>query len=155
LQLKWDLSKWDSLYSDLPSVMLKVVVKDRTGRSVARLGVFGSVFGCVAVVQTTDAERKCVSPKGLQEAIDKLVSGGEVTPSRFACCTLIIRALSFQTKSSDSPSVRRSFVRPSGTEDVVRVYAEAATQDEADALAKQVNRSLSWSSLRQLASVGL
>ena len=29
----------------------------------------------------------------------------------------------------------RCFVRPSGTEDVVRVYAEAATQAEADELA--------------------
>ena len=29
----------------------------------------------------------------------------------------------------------RCFVRPSGTEDVVRVYAEASTQDEANALA--------------------
>ena len=29
----------------------------------------------------------------------------------------------------------RCFVRPSGTEDCVRVYAEAATQDAADALA--------------------
>ena len=29
----------------------------------------------------------------------------------------------------------RAFVRPSGTEDVVRVYAEASTQDEADQLA--------------------
>lgn len=34
----------------------------------------------------------------------------------------------------------RSFVRPSGTEDVVRVYAEAATQQEADALAAAVAR---------------
>ena len=31
----------------------------------------------------------------------------------------------------------RAFVRPSGTEDVVRVYAEAATQDAADALASE------------------
>ena len=29
----------------------------------------------------------------------------------------------------------RAFVRPSGTEDVVRVYAEAATAADADALA--------------------
>ena len=29
----------------------------------------------------------------------------------------------------------RCFVRPSGTEDVVRVYAEARTQADADALA--------------------
>ncbi|CAI5505541.1 unnamed protein product [Closterium sp. Naga37s-1] len=32
----------------------------------------------------------------------------------------------------------RAFVRPSGTEDVVRVYAEAATQEAADALARTV-----------------
>ncbi|KDD75421.1 hypothetical protein H632_c692p0, partial [Helicosporidium sp. ATCC 50920] len=32
----------------------------------------------------------------------------------------------------------RAFVRPSGTEDVVRVYAEAPTQEAADALAKDV-----------------
>lgn len=32
----------------------------------------------------------------------------------------------------------RSFVRPSGTEDIVRVYAEAADQASADALAQTV-----------------
>ena len=32
----------------------------------------------------------------------------------------------------------RAFVRPSGTEDVVRVYAEAQTQQAADTLAQQV-----------------
>lgn len=52
-------------------------------------------------IDTTDAERRTVSPAGLQEAIDALVSKYR-------------RA--------------RSFVRPSGTEDVVRVYAEADTQ---------------------------
>ena len=34
----------------------------------------------------------------------------------------------------------RAFVRPSGTEDVVRVYAEAATQEAADGLALAVAR---------------
>jgi len=33
----------------------------------------------------------------------------------------------------------RSFVRPSGTEDCVRVYSEAATREEADALNKEVS----------------
>lgn len=33
-------------------------------------------------------------------------------------------------------SCGRCFVRPSGTEDVVRVYAEAKTQEQADTLAK-------------------
>ena len=32
-------------------------------------------------------------------------------------------------------TAQSAFVRPSGTEDVVRVYAEAATQADADALA--------------------
>lgn len=53
------------------------------------------------VIDTADAERRAVSPKGLQEAIDSLVR-----------------------KYREA----RSFVRPSGTEDVVRVYAEAETQ---------------------------
>lgn len=53
------------------------------------------------VIDTTDAERRAVSPAGLQEAIDSLVKKYKLA---------------------------RSFVRPSGTEDVVRVYAEAETQ---------------------------
>lgn len=63
------------------------------------------------VLTTTDAARKCVKPEGLQEAIDNLVSKYEQA---------------------------RSFVRPSGTEDIVRVYAEAHTQDAADKLAEEV-----------------
>lgn len=34
----------------------------------------------------------------------------------------------------------RCFIRPSGTEDVVRVYAEASTQEAADGLANSVVR---------------
>jgi phosphoacetylglucosamine mutase len=54
---------------------------------------------------TSDAERKLETPSGLQETIDKLVA-------KFASA--------------------RSFVRPSGTEDCVRVYAEGATRVAAD-----------------------
>ena len=32
----------------------------------------------------------------------------------------------------------RSFIRPSGTEDVIRVYVEASTQEAADSLANSV-----------------
>lgn len=55
--------------------------------------------------ETTDAERRLVKPAGLQKEIEALcgaVEGG------------------------------RSFVRPSGTEDCVRVYAEATTREAAD-----------------------
>ncbi|KAM3188753.1 hypothetical protein ACQJBY_067613 [Aegilops geniculata] len=57
------------------------------------------------------AERKVCQPSGLQELIDKEV----VNHSHWRC-----------------------FVRPSGTEDVVRVYAEASTVEAADSLAKSV-----------------
>lgn len=79
--------EWDSLYADLPNRLVKVVVKDRN------------------IFKTEDAERRLVSPPGLQEKVQEIVNrydGG------------------------------RSFVRPSGTEDVVRVYAEAALRTQAD-----------------------
>ncbi|KAI0825056.1 phosphoacetylglucosamine mutase [Trametes gibbosa] len=85
--------EWDSLYVDLPNRLVKVVVPNR--------GLF----------KTEDAERRLVSPAGLQGRIDELVrryEGG------------------------------RAFVRPSGTEDVVRVYAEAAVRTQADELAFRV-----------------
>ncbi|XP_055327919.1 phosphoacetylglucosamine mutase-like [Paramacrobiotus metropolitanus] len=89
----WSIQRWDAMYTDLPNRQLKVKVSDRQ------------------VVQTVDAERKCASPPGLQNAIDQSV------------------------KKYNSA---RAFVRPSGTEDVVRVYAEADTQENADRLAQEV-----------------
>lgn len=91
----WDLQRWASLYSDLPSRQLKVRVADRS------------------VIKTTDAERKVAEPLGMQQQIDAIVS-------KFQDCQ------------------GRSFVRPSGTEDVVRVYAEAESQEKADDLASAV-----------------
>lgn len=88
------VQQWDAIYTDLPNRQLKVKVADRR------------------VIDTTDAERRAVSPAGLQDAIDALVKKYELA---------------------------RSFVRPSGTEDVVRVYAEADTQESADALAHEVS----------------
>ncbi|XP_066867345.1 phosphoacetylglucosamine mutase isoform X3 [Kogia breviceps] len=64
------------------------------------------------VISTTDAERQAVKPPGLQEAIDELVKKYRLS---------------------------RAFVRPSGTEDVVRVYAEADSQENADSLAYEVS----------------
>lgn len=49
------LADWDQLYSDLPSKMLAVEVKDRSA------------------IKTTDAERRVSAPAGLQEAIDGIV----------------------------------------------------------------------------------
>ncbi|XP_052844547.1 phosphoacetylglucosamine mutase [Drosophila gunungcola] len=89
----WDVQDWISSYNDLPNRQLKVKVQDRN------------------VIETTDAERVCVKPEGLQTEINKVVANYKRG---------------------------RSFVRPSGTEDVVRVYAEAATKEDTDTLAYEV-----------------
>lgn len=67
------------------------------------------------LIETCDAERRVAQPAELQTKIDQLVS-------------------TYQFK------LTRAFVRPSGTEDVVRVYAESDTQENADNLAKEVSR---------------
>jgi phosphoacetylglucosamine mutase len=90
---KWTPQEWFSTYKDLPNRLVKVEVKDRSS------------------FKTTDAERRLVAPKAVQDEIDKLV---------------------LKYKNG------RSFARASGTEDAVRVYAEAATKTEADELARLV-----------------
>ncbi|KAL4719554.1 hypothetical protein ACJJTC_008078, partial [Scirpophaga incertulas] len=92
-----DVKTWLAAYTDLSCRQLKVSVKDRN------------------IISTTDAERKCTSPEGLQAKVDELVA-------RYQC--------------------GRAFVRPSGTEDVVRVYAEADTQESADKLAAEVSQAV-------------
>lgn len=61
--------------------------------------------------KTEDAERRLTAPQGLQDKLDALIKKYEGG---------------------------RAFVRPSGTEDVVRVYAEATHKVEADELAFKV-----------------
>ncbi|KAK8164904.1 N-acetylglucosamine-phosphate mutase-like protein [Phyllosticta citrichinensis] len=63
------------------------------------------------IFKAVDAERKLESPAGIQDEIDKLV--GKYKQGR-------------------------AFARASGTEDAVRVYAEAETRTEADDLAQKV-----------------
>lgn len=65
------------------------------------------------VLKTSEIETEALEPKGLQDAINKAVA-------KF--------------------SQARSFARPSGTEDVVRVYAESDSREDADALALEVSQ---------------
>lgn len=64
-------------------------------------------------VITTNAETQVLQPSGLQEAIDD------------------------ETRKYHRG---RCFVRPSGTEDIIRVYAEASSQEAADSLARSVSQ---------------
>lgn len=54
--LHLNLDKWLNLYHDLPQRQLKVAVRDRT------------------MITTTDAERRCLTPAGLQQRVDALVA---------------------------------------------------------------------------------
>ena len=83
----YSAAEWNSLYTDLPNRLVKVHVPNRHA------------------FKTEDAERRLVTPQGLQAKIEELVNRYESG---------------------------RSFVRPSGTEDVVRVYAEAGLRSQAD-----------------------
>lgn len=87
--MNMSVNQWHELYSDLPSKMIKMAVKDKNA------------------ILCSDDETEVVSPAGLQNelrsAMEKCVRG-------------------------------RCFVRPSGTEDVVRIYAEAATMAEVEQL---------------------
>ena len=56
----------------------------------------------MTLVTTTDAERKGFTPEGMQDNLDKIVA---------------------------EYRKGRCLVRPSGTEDCVRVYSEADTRD--------------------------
>ena len=64
-----------------------------------------------SIFKTTAADTKLTHPHHLQPQIDKLVS--QVPRGR-------------------------AFIRPSGTEDVVRVYAEAETREQCDSLAQNI-----------------
>ena len=66
--------------------------------------------------KATDAERRLEEPKGIQDEINELVG-------RY--------------------KMGRSFARASGTEDAVRVYAEASSKSEADDLANKVSHLVS------------
>lgn len=70
-------------------------------------------------VETNEDETKVISPTSLQSAIDATLS---VFQKGNACNFVPVRA----------------FVRPSGTEDVVRIYAEGPTQNDANSLAYEV-----------------
>jgi phosphoacetylglucosamine mutase len=106
----WDLRTWNGLYDDLPSRQCKVKVKDRS------------------LVVTNDNETMSIKPTSLQPALqsamDGLSSGMNHSSNTFTTTTTTL-------------APPRTFVRPSGTENVVRVYAEASTQKDADTLASE------------------
>ena len=83
------------------------------------------------VIQTTDAERKCVLPVGLQQEIEAIVT-------KFNKGRSFVRWVWWRDSFSVSPYLMINLCSPSGTEDVVRVYAEADSQTAADQLAFEV-----------------
>jgi len=96
----WSVSKWNSLYTDVPSLQYKIQVQDKS------------------ILTVNDNETKVLTPSTLQPALDAAVA-----------------SLSTTTSSS---SAARTFVRPSGTENVVRIYVEAMNEKDVNQLASKV-----------------
>jgi len=71
-----------------------------------------------SIISTNSNETKTISPASLQPALEAAME-------------------SMNSISLNPLSQARTFVRPSGTEDAVRIYAEAQTQDEANLLATE------------------
>lgn len=117
----WTLTSWNNLYHDLPSRQLKVYVQDRN------------------IISTNDNETRVLKPIELQSALDNLVSSMISSSLSSSSSSAVSEANSNQSSSSitkhDPKVIMRTFVRPSGTENVVRIYAEAPTQKDADELA--------------------
>jgi len=76
-----------------------------------------------SVLGMSDDESAAVAPAALAVAVEAAVGGA-------------------RRGSKSSPSLARAFARPSGTEDVVRVYAEADTREACEALALEVARAV-------------
>ncbi len=70
-----------------------------------------------SLLQCTEDETRLVQPESLQLAIDRAVN-------------------------SVNPTCGRCFVRPSGTEDVVRIYAEASSVSEVDQIVEEVRQAI-------------
>lgn len=73
-----------------------------------------------SLIHTNDNETKATAPPLLQPALETAMSAHLGT-----------------SKNHKYLPPPRAFVRPSGTENVVRIYAEASTQIDADALASE------------------
>lgn len=66
------------------------------------------------IILTNENESKCLEPNGVQNALEQAMQ-----------------------EVSEDGKVGRCFIRPSGTEDVVRVYAEASTREAAETLCQR------------------
>ncbi len=101
--------------------------------------------GCAAVcsgmqdryvlVSHDPAERRVAAPAGLQAAIDaEVAAAGPQVRHTPALCGI-------SSMPHMPPALQaRAFVRASGTEDAVRVYAEAGSKAAADSLALRVTQ---------------
>ncbi|CCW65399.1 unnamed protein product [Phytomonas sp. EM1] len=75
-----------------------------------------------SVITNTKDQTRAITPEGLQEEIDDIVNTVE---------------REFLGKDGEQ-GMTRAFVRPSGTEPIVRIYAEANTQNACELLEKKV-----------------
>ena len=79
------------------------------------------------MIQTNHNETLCVKPVGLQDALEKAIKE-------------IVTDGGGRNNGGGGGGGGRCFVRPSGTENVVRIYAEAPTSKQATLLAEEASK---------------
>lgn len=130
---KWKINTWANLYKDLPSRQIKVVVPDRR------------------LIITNETEERVLEPAALQIAIDKCITDLVQTGGLmyYACNKSDDEADNIHDDGSEEVASEkfnklydsiRCFVRPSGTEDVVRIYLEASNSRVVSVLLEQLAR---------------
>lgn len=109
----WSISDWEEkTYQDLPSVQLKVKVKDR--------GIYES---------HEDNESLLVRPQEIQDELNSIVS-------EYSHARAFIRFSNLNFPQWRE--INYDVFRPSGTEEIVRIYVEARSQADADEIAKRM-----------------
>jgi len=73
----WSVIDWDSIYTDIPSKQMKIQVNVPSCWSFLSYKIITFQVKDRNVIETYDAERQCLNPKGLQLKIDQAVSGFE------------------------------------------------------------------------------
>ena len=128
------MRSWSAYYNDYPSRQSKIVVPDRYARTLFLHPYLYAVRFSPHPdsVKTVWDESRLLQPVELQTAIDRAVA----SVSAFLLCFCPAVTCTQQQPGS------RAFVRPSGTEDCVRVYAEAPTSVSAESLQRMIETAI-------------
>ena len=119
LSLNYSHDDWYRLYTAYPATQLQVPIPNKVANS-CNIPLHEYIFRNLKLVSNNT---RILSPASLQEMIDSHIK-------------------SISNANSDELSCYRAFVRPSGTEALLRIYAEGPRQCQTDLLAESIAKDL-------------